>query len=114
MKTMLRLLITAACLWLLSTVALADTPPKDMRVYILDTGWLECDANWMVAMSVVGTRGHPHPTARWIKIPVYDSLSFFTSIEKVRSLAKKHDAQVMFPHDMKFFKTLKTAPRYYD
>jgi len=281
MKTILRLLMAAACLWLLCSAVLADPPPSPMKVYILDNGRLECDANWMVAMSVVGTKGNPHPPARWIKIPVYavlidhpegkflydtgcaptapndaeavfpyyhdenqtlanqlalahtkpeeikavilshthfdhagniglfkhaevyvhkgelehaqahgvsvkvdleslakrchliekdreiargvrlitlpghapgvlglivelkndgalifpsdaiytranygppaklsgivyDSLSFFESIEKVRRLAKKHDAKVMFPHDMEFFKTLKTAPEYYD
>ena len=42
-----------------------------MKVYILDNGWLECDSNWMVPMSVVGTKGNPHPQTRWIKIPVY-------------------------------------------
>ena len=71
MKTLLRLSFVAACLWLLCSAAFADPPPTAMKVYILDNGWLECDANWMVAMSVVGTKGNPHPQARWIKIPVY-------------------------------------------
>ncbi len=280
-KTILHLPLAAGCLWLVCSTAGADPPPAAMKVYILDNGWLECDANWMVAMSVVGTKGNPHPQARWIKIPVYavlidhpegkflfdtgcaptisndpqsafpyyhgenqtlerqlslahtrpeeikavilshthfdhagniglfkhaeiyvhkaeiehaptpglsaaldreslgkrchlvendqefakgvrlitlpghsygvlglvvetkrdgvlifpsdavytranygppaklsgivyDSLSFFDSIEKVRRLAKQHNAKVMFPHDMEFFKTLKTAPQYYE
>jgi N-acyl homoserine lactone hydrolase len=58
-----------ACL--LCSVAFADPPPDAMKVYILDNGWLECDSNWMVAMSVVGTKQNPHPRALWIKIPVY-------------------------------------------
>jgi len=43
----------------------------NMRVYILDNGWLECDQNWMVAMSTLGTKDNPTPSANWIKIPVY-------------------------------------------
>lgn len=45
---------------------------------------------------------------------VYDSLSYFKSIEKVRCLASKYNAKVMFPHDMDFFKTMKIAPEYYE
>ncbi|MGE5628304.1 MAG: N-acyl homoserine lactonase family protein [Solirubrobacterales bacterium] len=41
-----------------------------MKVYILDTGWLECDKNSMVAMSVAGTRSNKNPKCEWIKIPV--------------------------------------------
>jgi glyoxylase-like metal-dependent hydrolase (beta-lactamase superfamily II) len=44
---------------------------------------------------------------------VYDSISFKDSIEKIRSLQKRYNAQVMFSHDMPFFKTLKLAPQYY-
>ncbi len=45
-----------------------------MKLYILDNGWLECDANWMVAMSVSGTLENKTPTIKWIKIPVYSVL----------------------------------------
>jgi glyoxylase-like metal-dependent hydrolase (beta-lactamase superfamily II) len=41
------------------------------KVTLLDNGWLECDANMMVAGTVTGTRDQPTPPARWIKIPVY-------------------------------------------
>lgn len=41
------------------------------KVYILDLGYLECDANMMVAMSVVGTRQTPKPPTKWIKVPCY-------------------------------------------
>lgn len=44
---------------------------------------------------------------------VYDSLSYYKSIEKVRGLEKKYKAKVMFAHDMEFFKTMKKAPKYY-
>jgi glyoxylase-like metal-dependent hydrolase (beta-lactamase superfamily II) len=70
-KTAFTLPLAVACLWLFCTPAFANPPPAATRVFILDTGWLECDANWMVAMSVVGTKGNPHPQARWIKVPVY-------------------------------------------
>ena len=45
-----------------------------LRLYILDNGWLECDANWMVAMSVCGTLENKTPRIKWIKIPVYTVL----------------------------------------
>lgn len=64
-----------ACTALLAAVqtsAAADpATQRSARVYLLDNGHLECDANWMVAMSVVGTKGDPHPPAQWINIPVY-------------------------------------------
>lgn len=45
---------------------------------------------------------------------LYDSLSYFKSIEKVRELQKKYNAKVIFAHDYEFFKTLKTAPEFYE
>ncbi len=45
-----------------------------MKLYILDNGRLECDANWMVAMSVGGTLENKTPRIKWIKIPVYTVL----------------------------------------
>jgi glyoxylase-like metal-dependent hydrolase (beta-lactamase superfamily II) len=45
---------------------------------------------------------------------LYDSLSFFKSIEKVRALEKKYDAKVFFAHDEEFFKTIKLAPEFYE
>lgn len=70
-KTIFYLLLAGVGSWSLGSQALGDPAPAAIKVFILDTGWLECDANWMVAMSVVGTKGNPHPPARWIKIPVY-------------------------------------------
>ncbi len=45
---------------------------------------------------------------------LYDSLSYFKSIEKVRKLAKLYDADVIYAHDWDFFQTLKTAPEWYE
>ncbi|MBO5339045.1 MAG: N-acyl homoserine lactonase family protein [Clostridia bacterium] len=45
---------------------------------------------------------------------LYDSLSYFKSIEKVRELQKKYNAKVIFAHDEEFFKKLKTAPEFYN
>ena len=45
---------------------------------------------------------------------LYDSIAFLKSIEKVRRLQKKYDAQIIYAHDEDFFKTLKLAPEYYD
>ncbi len=71
MKMIRGLLFVIACSLILCRGTHAAPPPASTRVYILDTGWLECDANWIVAMSTVGTKGNPHPPARWIKVPVY-------------------------------------------
>lgn len=45
---------------------------------------------------------------------LYDSLSYFKSIEKVRELQKQYNAKVIFAHDYEFFKTLKLAPEFYE
>ena len=42
-----------------------------IKVYILDLGYLECDANNVVAGTVVGTKSMPTPMVKWIKIPSY-------------------------------------------
>lgn len=44
---------------------------------------------------------------------LYDTLSFFKSIEKVRALEKKYNAKVIYAHDYEFFKTLDLAPKFY-
>jgi len=44
---------------------------------------------------------------------VHNSIAYFKSIEKVRALAKKHQAQIMFSHDMEEFEKMKKAPDYY-
>jgi glyoxylase-like metal-dependent hydrolase (beta-lactamase superfamily II) len=46
----------------------------DTKVYILDNGYIECDANWMVTGTVVGTAKMKNPPARWIQIPCYVAL----------------------------------------
>lgn len=71
MKTIFYLALATVCFWSLGSEAFGEPAPASAKVFILDTGWIECDANWMVAMSVVGTKANPHPPARWIKIPVY-------------------------------------------
>ncbi|VBB06701.1 metallo-beta-lactamase [Lucifera butyrica] len=42
-----------------------------MKVYVLDNGWLECDANWMVGLSTVATLQNKECRHKWLKIPVY-------------------------------------------
>ncbi len=44
---------------------------------------------------------------------LYDSLSYFKSIKKVREIEKKYNANVIFAHDYDFFQTLKCAPLFY-
>ena len=46
---------------------------------------------------------------------IYDSLSWFSSVEKLRRIAEKSDAQLIFGHDADQIKTLRLAPdAYYD
>ncbi len=45
---------------------------------------------------------------------LYDSLSYFKSIEKVRELQKKYNAKVIYAHDYEFFEKLTLAPGYYE
>jgi N-acyl homoserine lactone hydrolase len=44
---------------------------------------------------------------------VYDTVAFRASIEKIRTLQEKYNANVMFSHDMPFFNKMKVAPQYY-
>jgi len=48
-----------------------STAPVGTKVYILDTGYLECDSNMVVAGSVVGTKQMKNPPIEWVKIPTY-------------------------------------------
>lgn len=43
-----------------------------------------------------------------------DNKAYFKSIEKVRMLVKKYHAKLIYAHDYEYFKTLKTAPEYYE
>ena len=45
-----------------------------IKLYILDNGYLECDKNWMVATSSVGTRRDRNCPSVWIQIPTYSVL----------------------------------------
>ena len=45
-----------------------------IRLYILDNGRLECDANLVVAGTVVGTKEDNTPSIKWIRIPTYGVL----------------------------------------
>lgn len=73
---------------------------------------LEEEGTLIFPQDAVYTRGNYGPPAQASSI-VYDSLSFFKSIEKVRNIAKKHNGKVMFSHDMEFFKGMKKAPDCY-
>jgi len=42
-----------------------------MKAYILDTGYLACDENWIVAMKTYATSKDKNPPRIWTKMPVY-------------------------------------------
>ena len=45
-----------------------------MKIYILDSGWIECDANRMVNYTTVATNSNRDVKHKWIKIPVWSLL----------------------------------------
>ncbi len=45
-----------------------------MKIYILDTGYLETDKNNVIAGATMGTRSNPHVQNEWIKLPVMSVL----------------------------------------
>lgn len=45
---------------------------------------------------------------------IYDSLGFLETREKLKRLERKYDARIIFGHDPKQIKELKTSPNYYD
>ena len=44
---------------------------------------------------------------------IYDSLGFQRSVDKLRSLERKHHAKIIFAHDLEQFETLKKGPAGY-
>ncbi len=74
---------------------------------------LENDGTLIFPMDAVYTEKNYGPPVKMSGI-VYDSISFVDSIEKIRNLQKKHNAKVMYSHDMPFFRTMKLAPQHYD
>ncbi|TEB10266.1 N-acyl homoserine lactonase AiiB [Pelotomaculum sp. FP] len=74
---------------------------------------LENSGNMIFPMDALYQEANYGPPARSSGI-LYDSVAFFKSIERIRSLAKQYNAKVMFSHDMEFFKKMKKAPAYYD
>ena len=41
-----------------------------MKLYVLNTGYLETDKNGVVACATIGTKSRPHISNEWIKLPV--------------------------------------------
>jgi glyoxylase-like metal-dependent hydrolase (beta-lactamase superfamily II) len=73
---------------------------------------LEKDGVLIFPMDAIYNQRVLGPPARAAGL-VYDSIAFFKSIEKVITLAKKYQGQIMFSHDMEKFETMKKAPDYY-
>lgn len=45
---------------------------------------------------------------------IYDSLSYVKSIERIRELQEKYDAEIIFSHDWDLFETYKKVPEFYE
>ena len=73
---------------------------------------LEKDGVLIFPQDAVDTKDNYGPPAKASGI-MYDKTAYFESIEKVRALADKYQAQVIFAHDKDDFQTLKHAPCFY-
>jgi glyoxylase-like metal-dependent hydrolase (beta-lactamase superfamily II) len=73
---------------------------------------LEKDGTLIFTSDAIYAKGNYGPPAR-LSGTLYDNLSYFKSIEKVRGLEARYGAKVMFPHDMEFFETMKRPPNCY-
>jgi glyoxylase-like metal-dependent hydrolase (beta-lactamase superfamily II) len=74
---------------------------------------LEREGTLIFPQDALYTRANYGPPAKASGI-MYDSVAFFRSVEKVRALAARHEARVMFSHDMEFFSAMRKAPEFYD
>ena len=81
---------------------------NDIKVFILDNGHLECDANWMVAGTVVGTKQNKNPRTKWIKVPTYAVLVTHSKGNLLFDLGTHPDANEKYPGAAEFF------PYYHD
>ena len=76
---------------------------KEIKVFILDNGFFECDANWMVAQTVVGTSQNKNPRTKWIKIPTYAVLVVHPEGNLLFDLGTHPDANEKLPGVAEFF-----------
>lgn len=74
---------------------------------------LEKEGTLIFPQDAVNDRKNYGPPAQ-AKGMLADPEAYLQSIEKVRQLANKYNAKVMFPHDWEFFQTMKTAPDFYE
>ena len=73
---------------------------------------LEQDGTLILPQDAVYTKDNYGPPAKGSGI-MYDEAAYFDSIEKVRALAKRYQARVIFAHDKDDFQTLRHAPCFY-
>lgn len=74
---------------------------------------LKKSGTFIFPADAIYTSGNYGPPGKFSGI-VYDSLAFMKSIEKVRQIAKRENAKVIFGHDWDLYQALKKAPAYYD
>lgn len=71
------------------------------------------NGTYIFPSDAINVRGNYGPPARPCG-QLYDSLGFFKSIEKVRKIAEKYDAKIMYSHDIEVFNEFKKAPEFYE
>lgn len=74
---------------------------------------LEHSGNFLLVSDCVNTAANYGPPIRFPGL-AYDTIGYQKTVEKIQRLAKKYQAQVLFGHDAKQYRTLKLVPEYYD
>lgn len=77
---------------------------------------LDSEGTFILTSDAVDTKENYGPPARLpgsLSTVPPDSLGWVRSVEKIRRLAQKYDAKLVFSHDPEQWKTLKRAPSYY-
>jgi glyoxylase-like metal-dependent hydrolase (beta-lactamase superfamily II) len=113
MKRVIGFFLLMSLVFFSSPSPATDTIPrsyakKELKVYILDNGYLECDANWMVSGTVVGTRQNKNPQTKWIKIPTYAVLVVHPEGNILFDLGTHPDTNEKYPGAAELF------PYYHD
>lgn len=66
---------------------------------------LDSGQKYILAADTIYTKGHMGPPVQIAGI-AYDSSGYIRTVERIRSLAQKENAQILFGHDMEQFGTL--------
>jgi glyoxylase-like metal-dependent hydrolase (beta-lactamase superfamily II) len=109
-----------------------------MKLHVLDCGAMSCDLTWLPGATLIEAPGHtPGTMAMRVDLPetgtmiftsdavymgdsygppatpaaiVNDLGAWYASVEKIRTLAERADATVIFGHDAEQLRSMRLAP----